>query len=307
MGDIIIGTEAVTDRVVTRHELQRWYRPVFRNVHMPKSRTPTLRDRTEAAWLWSHRSGIITGLAAAALHGAAWIDDRAEIELIFKFPRAPVGIVARNERIAPDEWQDLAGLPVATPARTAFDLGRFQPDHEALGRLDALMRVRPYSVEDVMMLTKRYKGARGVVQLKALLPIVDGGAQSPQESWWRKFVIDCGLPAPDTQIPVVDERGKPVRILDFGWERYSVALEYDGEHHQANRAQYLKDRHVLPTLRRLGWRVTVVVKEDDPVATVHALTEALRARGWRGTVQIPRYAYFRRHWGETATMQGKFE
>ncbi|PRC46072.1 hypothetical protein C6A85_91950, partial [Mycobacterium sp. ITM-2017-0098] len=243
------------------------------------------------AWLWSKRQGIVTGLAAAAFHGSAWIDDDTAIELIYNFPRCPRGIVTRNERIAPDEWHVRDGLPVTTPARTAYDLGRFRSDYEALARLDALMRVRPYSVDDVVGLAKRYKGARGVARLKAILPFVDGGAESPRESWWRKLVIDSGFPVPATQIPVIDEDGRYVRRLDFGWQDYTVAVEYDGEQHQSDREQYLKDRRVLPTLRRLGWHIIAVVKEDDPVEVIGALTRALRARGWRGTIQIPSYAY----------------
>src|SRR5262245_6452490 len=198
MKNIVIGTEAIADGVVNRYELFRQYQPIFRNVHAPKNCPPSLRDRSVGAWLYSRRSGVVTGLAAAALHGARWIDDTIDIELIYKCPRPPNGIIARNERITPDEWQDLDGLLVATPARTAFDLGRYRPDYDAMARLDALMAARPYSLEDVSILTKRYKGARGVARLKAILPFVDGGAQSPRESWWRKLVIDSGFPVPQT-------------------------------------------------------------------------------------------------------------
>jgi hypothetical protein len=68
---------------------------------------------------------------------------------------------------------------VTTPARTAFDLGRYLKRGQAIARLDALMRAAPFSAEDVMLLTKRYKGARGVAELKSVLPLVDGGAESP--------------------------------------------------------------------------------------------------------------------------------
>ncbi|ADU00783.1 hypothetical protein [Mycolicibacterium gilvum] len=307
MGDIIIGTEAVANGTVTRHQLQRWYRPIFTNIHAPRGPAPTLGDRAVGAWLYSKRHGIVTGLAAAALHGSRWIDADVDIELIYKCPRPPSGIVARNDRIDPDEWQSIDGLPVATAARTAFDLGRYRPEHDALARLDALMAVRPYSVEDVLLLTKRYKGARGVARLKALLPFVDGGAQSPRESWWRKLVLDSGFPPPRTQIPVVDENGYHVRTLDFGWEGPNVAVEYDGDQHQSDRAQYLKDRRVMPALRRLGWHVTTVVKEDDPVAVIQTLSAAMRARGWRGSIQIPRYAYTTRFRAEIASRQEKCE
>ncbi|KMO84652.1 hypothetical protein [Mycolicibacterium chubuense] len=290
MEDIIIGTEAVRDGVVTRYELQRWYRPIFGNVHAPKNRMITLRDRIFAAWLFSRREGIVTGLAASALHGSAWVDRDIDIELVFKFPRAPRGIIARDDRIQADEWTRIAGIPVATAERTAFDLGRFRR-YDALSRLDALMQVKPYTVDDVMRLTERYKGARGVAKLKAVLPLVDGGAQSPMESWWREVVIDSGFPKPTTQIPVVDEFGRHVRYLDFGWREFQVAVEYDGDQHQTDRTQYLKDRWVIPELRRLRWTVISVVKEDDPVRVIGDLREALVARGWRGAVQIPRYAY----------------
>ncbi|BBY78818.1 hypothetical protein MPRF_57170 [Mycolicibacterium parafortuitum] len=307
MGDIIIGTEAVANGVVTRYELQRFYRPIFTNVHAPRLAAPTLRDRTEAAWLYSKRAGIVTGLTAAALHGSKWINADIDIELIYNCPRAPKGIIARNERIAPDEWQHVGGIPVTTPARTAFDLGRYRPEHDALARLDALMASRPYSIEDVLLLAKRYKGARGAARLKAVLPYVDGGAESPRESWWRKVILDAGFPTPRTQIPVADHDGRHVRFLDFGWETFKVALEYDGDQHQTDRRQYLKDRRVMPVLRRLGWHVTAVVKEDDPVAVIQTLSQAMRTRGWHGPIQIPRYAFSARLRAATAARQQKCE
>lgn len=291
MGEIIIGTEAVASGIVTRHELQRWYRPIYRNVYAPRDLRLTLRDRTIAAWLWSSRAGVVTGLAAAAIHGSRWINDDIGIELIHSYTRAPLGIIARNERIASDEWEQVSGIPVANPARTAFDLGRFGRGSHAVVRLDALMHERPFSIEDVMLLAKRYRGARGVARLKAALPRVDGGAMSPRETFWRLLVVDSGFPAPVTQIPVFDERGRPVRVLDFGWEDFKVAIEYDGDQHQSDRLQYLKDRRVLPVLKDLGWNVIGVVKEDDPVAVIHTLHQAMTARGWRGRVQIPAYAY----------------
>ncbi|HYJ57727.1 MAG TPA: hypothetical protein VEX40_19950, partial [Mycobacterium sp.] len=234
MGDILIGTEAVASGIVTSHQLRHWYRPIYPNVHAPRGRELTLTDRAVGAWLWSKRRGIITGLAAAALHGSCWIDHDVDVELIYKCPRPPRGSIARNERISPDEWQEQRGLPVANPARTAFDLGRFQRRHYAVAQLDALMRVRPYALEDVMMLAKRYRGRHGVARLKAVLPLVDGGAMSPRETFWRLLVIDAGFPRPTTQIPVLDEFGQPVRMLDFGWEDFKVALEYDGDQHQSD-------------------------------------------------------------------------
>jgi hypothetical protein len=70
MGEIFIGRAAVAKGVVTRHELQRWYRPIYPNVHAPRGRDLSLRDRTVAAWLWSKRNGVVTGVAASVLGSA---------------------------------------------------------------------------------------------------------------------------------------------------------------------------------------------------------------------------------------------
>jgi hypothetical protein len=95
-------------------------------VHAPKALALTLSDRTLGAWLWSKRKGIFTGVAASALHGADWVDDDIPIELILNCTRPPGGMT-RHERIADDEFAWAGGLPLATPARTALDLGRYLP------------------------------------------------------------------------------------------------------------------------------------------------------------------------------------
>jgi hypothetical protein len=170
MGEIFIGSEAIADGVVTRYELARWYRPVLPKIHAPKGQSLALRDRTRGAWLWSKRRGIIAGVAASALHGAKWVDDDAAIELVYNRTHPPRGVITRNETVAEDEIGWACKLPVTTPARTAFDLVRRLDRLDALARIDALMRATPFSVEDVQLLAKRYRGARGLRQLRELLP-----------------------------------------------------------------------------------------------------------------------------------------
>ena len=241
MGEVLIGREAVANGLLTRHKLQRWYRSLFPGISIPKGEELTLRDRIMGAWLWSHRQAVIAGVAASALHGAEWVDDEAVIELRFNCTRPPRSIIARNETLYDDEVAYVGNLPVTTPARTAFDLGRFQRRTQAMARLDALMRANPFSVEDVKLIAKRRPGARGIRQLRELLPLVDGGAMSPQETRLRLLFIDAGFPKPTTQIPVFDAAGELVRILDLGWEDFMVAAEYDGDQHRTDRARYVKD------------------------------------------------------------------
>ena len=281
MGEIFIGSEAVASGAVTRYELQRWYRPIYPNVHVPRGSAPTLRDLTVGAWLWSRRNATIAGVAASALHGALWVDADVPVELIWNRPRPPNGIVTRNESLADDEITELAGLPVTTLTRTAFDLGRHLSRAKAVARMDALAWASSFSIEDVMLLAKRYQGARGVRRLREAMELVDFGAASPRETWLRLLFIDAGLPRPSTQIPVFDEYGRLVRVLDMGWEEFKVAAEYDGDQHQSSRPQYAKDVKGMRILARLGWHVVRVIREDHPREIIRHAWDAMVSRGWK--------------------------
>ncbi|OHV05135.1 type IV toxin-antitoxin system AbiEi family antitoxin [Mycobacterium talmoniae] len=281
MQNIIIGSEAVAHNAVTRHELQRWYRTLYPDVYLPKRQPASLRDRTVGAWLWSRRRGVVAGVAASALHGAQWVDTNTPIELIWRNGRPPPGICARNEAVADDELTWACKLPVTTPARTAFDLARHLPRLPALVRLDALMHATPFSVEEVLRLAKRYPRARGLRQLRELLPLVDGGAASPKETWLRLLLIDAGFPIPTTQIPV-HEGWRLVAMLDMGWEDFKVAAEYDGDQHRADRGRYVRDQRRQRTSPRLGWIDVRVIAEDRDDDVIDRVYRALKSRGWQG-------------------------
>ena len=281
MGEVFIGTEAIADGRITRHALQRWYRPIYRGIHVPRGADPSLRDRATGAWLASDRKGVIAGAAASALHGASWVDDDIPIELISSRARPQPGLLIRDEVMADDETTWACKLPVTTRERTAFDLGRYRPRDEAIALIDALMRVRFISTEDVLVLAERYRGARGLKALRAALPLVDGGAASPQETRLRLLFVDAGLPKPTTQIPICDHRGRLIRMVDMGWEQFMVAAEYDGDQHRTSRLQYVKDIRVLPKLERMGWNVIRVIKEDCDEDVIVRARNALVSRGWR--------------------------
>jgi hypothetical protein len=276
MADIFIGSEAIASGRVTRHELNRWYRAVHHGVYAPKNVDLSLRERAIAAWLASRRTGVIAGVAASALHGAPYVDPTHPIELAGVRIRAQKGLAPRAEQLADDEVTRIAGLPVTTRVRTAFDLGRHLGRVDALARLDALMWNQRYSIDDVRALAYAHPRAHGVKQLRELLPLVDGGASSPRESRIRLLLIDAGFPQPETQIPV--PTGSYVVWLDMGWRDYQVAVEYDGDHHRKNRRQYVKDIGRLRMLEALGWIVIRVIAEDTPQDVIARVDAALAKR-----------------------------
>jgi hypothetical protein len=273
---VFLGSEAIACGALTRAQLRWHYRALHRNVYLAKDTPRSLRTDIYAAWLWSGRRGIIAGRAAAALHGAKWVDDFTPIEIVGPFHHPPPGIVVRRERIAVENLVERGGLKVTDPARTAFDLARHLPRTAAVSHLDALSAATGLTAAEVTPLIVRYKGARGVRRCRTALSLMDGGAQSPKESWLRLVLIDAGFPRPVTQIRVTD--GRLVAYLDMGWERPMVALEYDGDQHRTDRTQYVKDIRRAEMLNRLGWQVIRVINEDRPNIVVQRTREALALR-----------------------------
>ena len=279
----------VDGTVVNKHQLRTRFRAIYPDVYLPRGITPTLAQRTTAAWLWSHRRGVVAGLAASALHGSRWIPDNAPVELIWTNARAPHGIRTRRDRLLPGEHQMVAGMGagmgvgmvagmvVTTPERTAFDLGRLTRRDEAVARLDALGNAAGFDRTAVVELARRHGGSPGLPRLLSALDLYDAGAQSPRETWLRLILVRAGFPRPRTQIPVLDESGYPRYFLDMGWEDVMIAVEYDGDHHR-ERPVFTNDIVRSEYIAYRGWTLIRVVAGAHPTDIVSRVRRAWRSR-----------------------------
>ena len=92
---------------------------------------------------------------------------------------------------------------------------------------------------------------------------MDGGAQSPKETWLRLLLIDAGYPRPTTQVPVIDGWGRTFAYLDMGWDDVMIAVEYDGDQHRTDRIRYAWDVKRLRRVRQIGWHHVKVIAEDS--------------------------------------------
>jgi very-short-patch-repair endonuclease len=263
-----LGIEALREGRVRKHELRSKYTAMFPGVYIARDVEPGFRERAEAAWLWSGRNGVLRGLTAARLHGAKWVDDVEPIELVCAIVRPPAGIRCVQESLLAGECGVRAGQPVTTVVRTAFDIGRRGKLNEAVARLDALGNATGLRTDDVAVLAEQHLGMRGVRQLRRALDLYDAGAQSPKETWLRMLVMRAGFPRPRTQIPVARY------YLDMGWEDIKLALEYDGDHHRTDRAQFARDITRLEELADLGWTIVRVAADTPPHAVIVRLRRA---------------------------------
>lgn len=277
MSGPFIGSEAVAQGM-SWGDLQRRNTRIFRDVYIDAAIELTPDVRAWAAWLWSHRRGVVAGLAAAALHGSAWIDSALVVDLYHDNRHRLPGLMVRSECLDPDDTCIVDGLPVTTPARTALDIGCWYRPAKSVAAIDALARATDLKMADVELLAGHHRGRRGIVRARRAISLADAGAQSPRETWLRTLLIRAGLPRPQTQIPVHDKSGRTVAYLDMGWEDVKVAVEYDGDHHRTRRSQYSRDIHRLEMLQRRGWIVIRVTAEDEAAEVVRRVRDALARR-----------------------------
>ncbi|WP_235434708.1 DUF559 domain-containing protein [Mycobacterium heckeshornense] len=276
-----LGRQAVRRGDISEYQLEKNYRAVYRNVYVPKHQPLSALTRARAAWLWSGGRATLAGLSAAAVLGTKWIDVDSPAELIRINRHVPPGVVVHSYTLDAREVCLVNGIRITTPERTAFDIGRTMPRDRAIPVLDALANATNFTVSDVVALADGKPGIRGVRRLRTALRLVDGGAESPQESRLRLLLVDAGLPAPETQIPFVDEFGVTRIRVDMGWRAWKVAVEYDGVQHWSDRYQRSWDIDRVAMLEALGWVVVRVSAEmmTRPRVIIERVTAKLRVAG----------------------------
>lgn len=296
LNEPFLGTEAIAAGLVTKRTLHSRYRKYHRNVYVPLDYELTALTRGKAAWLFSQRMATLAGVSAAALHGTKWLNQSLPAELI-RAGGCSNGIVAHRVILDDDEICRVGDISVTTPARTAFDLGRRKGLAHAVMQVDALANATGVVPEEVAALASRHNGARGSVDLRAVLDLMDGGAESPQETRTRLLLIESGFRRPQTQITAYDDRGYPFARVDMGWEDVKVAVEYDGAQHWTDPKRRAHDIDKNVELAETGWRVVRVggdMLRNRPWVIVRRACEALRANGcdWLDDCGVvPRYSW----------------
>lgn len=245
-----IGSEAVANGTLTRGQLRWNYRAIHPNVYVAKDQRTTFPDRTVAAWLWTGRTAVVAGRAAAYVHGVHRVTDATPIELIGRHTRRRAGIVMREERLDDDEILGRDAMRVTTPERTAVDLGRQLPRDVAVELLDVLARTACLTGVDLDPLLERHRGTRGISAARVALGLMDAGSQCPEETRMRLLLNDFGLPRPRTDIIVSD--GRQFARIGMGWDDVELGVSFlPPDSTGVAAAIQALSRHEM--VQRIGW------------------------------------------------------
>ena len=250
--------------LVARGQVRRVLRGVYAAAQAPDS----VLFRATALHLVVPPCAVVTDRTAAWLHGVPILERGAHLqappinvcETVDSRVRRP-GVDGRRRQLLERDVMQLHGLRVTAPLRTALDLGRGLWRFDALAAIDGVLHIG-VDHDELLSEIGRFRGFRGVRQLRWIAPLADGRAESPGESALRLHWYDAGLPKPDPQFVIHDDHGRPLYRLDVPDPHVRYAAEYDGEAFHSTERDVAHDEDRREWIRReRHWTIDAFGKE----------------------------------------------
>lgn len=120
--------------------------------------------------------------------------------------------------------------------------------------------------------------------LRRALEEVRVGPRSPRETRLRLLLVRAGLPEPEINWTLRDERGRAVAELDLAYPRWKVSPEYDGRVHAEDAKQFARDADRWDAIRSQGWDHVRILNHHlkrSGAAAIGKVRRALTRAGWR--------------------------
>ncbi|WEO76282.1 DUF559 domain-containing protein [Cryobacterium sp. SO2] len=192
-------------------------------------------------------------------------------------------IVGPSVRIEPDDLVDRGSLRLTGPARTWLDLAALLTLGELVAIGDHLLYWEsPILTRDELAdALEKYPSRRGLRLARTALPLLRTRSESPRESLLRVIIVLACLPEPECNYNVFDDEGRFLARGDLVYPEYKLLLEYQGDHHRTDRAQWRSDIRRVGRLEDRGWQVLQFTDDDlrDPTTLVARISRRLRAKG----------------------------
>lgn len=261
-----------------------------RGVRLARAEADSLRQWCAALDLHlTHSSAAFSHATAAQLWGMPLprrLEYPAPVHILVwadEYPPRVRGVVGHRARVAPRTA--LRGGPVlVSPADAWCQLVIQLTERELVLAGDRLIgRPTPLTtVDEVDAAIARYGSRRGCLRLKAAREHLRAGSESPKESALRLDSIAAGFPDAEPN-GVIRLRSGRTTHGDLVFRAWKVLLEYDGDHHREDDAQWARDVDRLNELAGDEWLVIRVNRRSRSEVWRRQLTDALGSRGWDGS------------------------
>lgn len=287
-----IGVSA--DRLAA-HDLQRPFRGIRSPFPPPGDLRSLLVHLCESYFPRLRPGDRFSHLAAAAVLGLPLpLTPPSDVllDVTSPVPLNPVRAAGvRGHRSLDASFIRRLSLPVSRPVDVFLELAAALdlPDLVALGdaavlrpRVGSRTRGEPLVELDTLAEAVRTSRARGSRRAKEAVALVRPGVESPMETRLRLLIRAAGLPEPQVGHEIRDEQGRFLGFADLAYPELGLVVEYDGDHHRTDAAQYEKDQARVQAFFRAGLDVVRVRQRGllvQPVQTARLIRAAYeRAR-----------------------------
>lgn len=141
---------------------------------------------------------------------------------------ARAGVCVRRCDVPEPDVVQRQGLPVTSPLRTVLDLSRRLPLTEAVVAVDMALHRGLVDLVGLRAYVAANPRRRGIAQARRATELADAAAESPMESRLRMLLILAGLPRPEVQVPLHDDRGRFIGRPDLYYRAQRIGHEFDG-------------------------------------------------------------------------------
>jgi hypothetical protein len=186
----------------------------------------------------------------------------------------------RRGRLSP---RTVHGVPVLGPDRTLVDCATLLSASDLVRAGDWLVRLG-LTTPHVLTTYAAERHLDGVVLARRTTPLVRSRVDSVKETEVRLVLVASGLPEPEVNGTIVDDRGGFIARGDLVYRELRLVIEYDGWHHERSADQRQRDILRRERLEADGWRVIVVTAADlrHVAGLVGRVWDAMVSSGFRG-------------------------
>lgn len=241
-----------------------------------------------------HRYGGRTGMRLWGLpHPELWSSEEPLEVMVPPDTAPPTTKGVKGRRLVEERatTMTLNGVPVLDPVAAFFTCAAELTTTQAVVVIDALVTTAsdyPDLGPRRPMTTRREISERlvqwgrfpGCATVREAVLLARERVESPKETETRLLIVSAGFPEPVVQFEVHDG-GLLVARVDLAYPELKVAIEYEGDGHRTDRAQWRRDIRRQRELEALGWiviRLTEGDLADDGASLLLHLRRALTAR-----------------------------
>lgn len=257
------------------------WRRLLPGVIMLRNGTPTRAQSIDAALRYAGKGALVTGLAAATLHGLQKFPPTDRVHVLVGHPRQRTSsgyvLVERTTRLPAHVLK--AGFPTAEVTRAVLDGARRMRKPNEVRALIAEAVQRGRTTPSRLHEELESGSDRGSALPRAVLPEILQGARSAAEVWGMRVAARSGLPTMRWNVRLRTPSGLILPSPD-GWiDEVALAMEIDSIEYHISPDDYRRtlDRHNVMTSH--GIVVVHVVPSqlrDDPETVIARLRDAYR-------------------------------